>query len=815
MRTSKPNKRLISSGFRLLLATRWRRQRSDSHRAGKIFLKFRLNLPMACAVHRIFGSAHTTLFLILLILGAASAARAQNGVLTGRIQDSSGAPFAGAEVTFTADDGAVERTHSNAEGAFALSSPHGNTGRLRITANGFQPQEIAIANPAAPIEVLLVPWPVTARVTVSATRTETRLGDTAASVVILARERINQTAAVTLDDTLRQVPGFSLFRRSGSRTANPTVQGVSLRATGASGASRAVVLEDGVPLNDPFGGWIYWERVPREALDRVELLRGGASNLYGSAALGGIVNIFTREPPDEPMLSLSVSAGSQTTLDSSLFTGARLGQWGFSLSGADFATRGYVPVDERERGIVDTRASSRNVALEFTVSRSFGDKGRIFGRATSFGESRHNGTPLQINRTHLRTFAAGGEIAPKSVGTFSIRLFGGTELFDQTFTSVNALRTAETLTRLQRSPSQNFGFSAQWSRAVGSRQALVAGIEGRSVRGLSDEIGYIAGNPTSLIGAGGRERDWGLFLQDVVQVTPRFFVTAGGRFDRWRNFAALSATRPLLANGANTLTRFPDRTESAFSPQVSVLYKVTERVSLNASVSRAFRAPSLNELYRSFRVGNVLTLANENLGAERLSGGEAGARFDGWSGKLFLRGNLFWSEITRPVANVTLTTTPNLITRQRQNLGRTRSAGLELDAEARLNRFWTISGGYLFAAATVREFPANNSLEGLWLPQVARHQASFQVQFNNASLFTVSAQGRFNGHQFDDDQNLFSLERFFTLDAIISRRLNDKVELFVAGENLTSQRYSVGRTPVRTVGPPLFGRAGIRVTLKK
>src|SRR5215208_4682662 len=126
---------------------------------------------------------------------------------------------------------------------------------------------------------------LTETITVTATRTETRVADTPASVVVLSREAVEASAAPTLDDALRQVAGFTLFRRTGSRVANPTAQGVTLRGVGASGASRALVLDDGVPLNDPFGGWIYWGRLPRIAMDRAEILRGGASDLYGSSAM--------------------------------------------------------------------------------------------------------------------------------------------------------------------------------------------------------------------------------------------------------------------------------------------------------------------------------------------------------------------------------------------------------------------------------------------------------------------------------------------------------------------------------------------------
>src|SRR5204862_3002472 len=133
-------------------------------------------------------------------------------------------------------------------------------------------------------------------ITVSANRTSTRLVETPTSVVVLSRDDLNATAAFRTDDMLRQVPGFSLFRRTTSRTANPTAQGVSLRGLGASGASRALVLVDGVSLNDPYGGWVAWGRVPRAALARAEVLRGGGSDVYGGGAFGGAIQLFLLPP---------------------------------------------------------------------------------------------------------------------------------------------------------------------------------------------------------------------------------------------------------------------------------------------------------------------------------------------------------------------------------------------------------------------------------------------------------------------------------------------------------------------------------------
>ncbi|MBV9211419.1 MAG: Plug domain-containing protein, partial [Acidobacteria bacterium] len=195
---------------------------------------------------------------------------------------------------------------------------------LKIHARGFKSIERnwrASDAEAARLEFTLAPAPLTEEVTVTATRTETRLGETPQSVAVVSADELATTAAVTLDDALRQVAGFQLFRRAGSRTSNPTSQGVSLRGVGASGASRALVLYDGVPLNDPFGGWVYWSRVPRARVSRVEVLRGGASNLYGSGALGGVVNIMPRTI-DAPTLDLEVSYGNELTPDATLFTAA-------------------------------------------------------------------------------------------------------------------------------------------------------------------------------------------------------------------------------------------------------------------------------------------------------------------------------------------------------------------------------------------------------------------------------------------------------------------------------------------------------------
>jgi outer membrane receptor protein involved in Fe transport len=647
--------------------------------------------------------------------------------------------------------------------------------------------------------------------TVTATRTERRLGDTAASVAVLSAQELAASAAPTVDDALRQVPGFSLFRRSGSRFANPTTQGVSLRGLGASGASRALVLADGIPLNDPFGGWIAWGRVPRAALERIEVLRGAGSDLYGSTALGGVVQLLRRPArgsADGPVIVADGSAGQLHSADGSLFAAGTWKGWGASVAAESSRTDGYVLVDPAVRGLVDTPAGSRHNTFEGTVERGTAAGGRLFVRGSRYTEDRTNGTPLQTNDSDFRQWSAGGD-SPAGGGFLSVRGWGGDQEYHQGFTSVAADRASERLLRSQSVPADTAGGSIQWSHPVTDLHALVGGVELRQVHGSSDETVFGNGPPT-LVSVGGRQRTGGLYLEDVARLSPRLSLTVGGRYDSWTNDG-------VKRSGTAPETRLPRRDETAFSPRASLLFQATESWAWTASAYKAFRAPTLNELYRAFRVGNVQTLANQDLRAERLTGGETGLLFTGHGGRgvrIEARETLFWMDIDQTIANVTLSVTPGLITRQRQNLGSTRSRGIETEITARAGDRWTLTGGWLLSDARVVTAPAERDLEGLRLSQVPRNQATLQVRFDDPRFATVALQARWTGAQFDDDQNQFLLRSFTSVDALVSRSLGTWLRglaIFAAGENLANTSYDIGRTPLRTLGAPRTLRVGFRV----
>jgi outer membrane receptor protein involved in Fe transport len=753
-----------------------------------------------------FRRAFVCMGLVLCILPGFGWGQAE--ALRGTVQDETGAAIVSAEVRLVDASGAQSTASTDGQGRFQFQKLQETPARVEVRARGFETIQHTISRgEGKELVIIMKPSPQREDVIVSAARTEVRLAETPGSTILLSETDVISTPALRVDDVLRQVPGFSLFRRSGSRTANASAQGFSLRGLGGSAASRALVLLDGISLVDPFGAWVNWDRIPRVSLANVEVYRGGTSNLYGSAALGGVVQFRMREP-DASSVVVEGSFGNETTPDLSIWTGTRKGVWTFSSSAELFRTDGYILVPNDVRGSIDTVANSENASIYARVSRDLGMGGRIFVRGNFFTELRNNGTPSQTNDTRLGEGALGLDQPLGANDSLSLRIYGEAENYNQRFSAIAPDRNSETLTNIQHVPEQVIGGAGQWTHLLGSAQTFIGGVDLSEVIGSSGEL-LLTGLNKSRLG-GGRQRTAGFFGEDIIRLR-QWTVILAGRVDHWQNFNGELLTIPL--SGPPDLTKYPDRSESAFSPRVSVLRAINEHVSLTASVYGAFRAPSLNELYRTFRVGNVVTSNNAFLKAERLTGGEAGLNMSGLEGKLNLRANFFWSGIKDPIANVTIDSTSDPIQRMKENLGRTRSRGIEFDGSWRPKRDFQVSAGYSYTDATVVSYPGNPgevSLVGLNVPQVPRNVFTWEARYWNASRFLLSLQGRFIGQQFDDDQNTFALDKFYSMDAQLGRGIGRHTQVFVATENMFNHRYQVARTPVLNLGPPALVRVGLR-----
>lgn len=736
----------------------------------------------------------------------------QTHTIHGTVYDSTGAVVRGATVTYVSGNGRLE-TQTDEKGEFSLSGEDGGT--LEASLPGFASDSVQIKphTTAENIRLTLTPAPNQQRIEVTGGE-PVRIPATPSSDYGIPTEEVQNAGSLVLDDILRQVPGFSTYRRSSSLYANPSSQGVSLRGVGASATSRSIVTVDGIPANDAFGGWVYWGRVPRVGVDSMEVINGGSSDLYGGGALGGVVKLRTKETL-ESYGDLELSYGSMNTPDVSFSSGISWDGWTISAMGQAMKTGGYIPVPEAQRGSVDANVNTGDLTGIIEVAHAIGERGRFFVRGSDFGESRDNGTVLQENNTTLPEVDLGADWSSADWGSFSARLYGTTERYHQTFSAVAADRNSESLTDNQETPSQQVGFIATWSKLFAEKHNVAAGFEAHDVRGHSEETNYVKGVESALVDAGGRQHSFGFYGQDTVLFARTWVLTLGARVDTWNNNSGYQERVPLISSVTPINQTFPSRTESAFSPKVTLTRNFSNGIAASASVYQAFRAPTLNELYRNFRVGNTITLANPALTGEHLTGGEAGLSMQRWKNRLTVRGNFFWSDINKPVANVTLSSTPSLIIQQKENLGTTQAIGFELSGQVQLNPRMQIAGSYLFVNSTVSSFSANPVLVGLRLPEVP--QNSFGLQFSYAGKnWNAGVQARFMGQQYENDLNTLPMGRGFSLDSQVSRQILPHTALFFAAQNLTNDRFITAVTPtaigiIHSVGPPIFVRGGVRL----
>ena len=276
------------------------------------------------------------------------------------VLDEQGLAVVGARVTATLRAANISRTVSSANERFSLAGLMPGSYTLRVSASGFQVQDVTVdrddRDDRRPSRSGSNP-PATPSSSSSRRRARNSvIADVPASINIVSNEQIERSPAVVADDVLRQVPTFSLFRRTSSLAANPTAQGVSLRGIGPSGVSRTLVLLDDVPFNDPFGGWVYWTRVPMMNAERIEIIDGATSSLYGNYAMGGVINIVTNRPTPRTLI-FKPQYGNRSTPKMDLFASDVWGKFGVTFDATSLQTDGYLIVAEEERGAIDNEAN--------------------------------------------------------------------------------------------------------------------------------------------------------------------------------------------------------------------------------------------------------------------------------------------------------------------------------------------------------------------------------------------------------------------------------------------------------------------------
>jgi outer membrane receptor protein involved in Fe transport len=611
---------------------------------------------------------------------------------------------------------------------------------------------------------------------------------TSISEISESMQRI-QIGAGRVETALAQVPGLQQFRRSDARSANPTSQGVTLRGLGGNASSRAVLILDDVPQSDPFGGWISWPGYDALNLASIRVRKGGGNVRAGSGALAGTIELDSLQNTN--LFSGSAAYGSRDSMAVQAALMRKLGDGTLSISGSFARGDGFIPIIASQRGSVDRPAPYEQAGIAVRAVAPLTADIQLQANVRAFRDERDRGFDFSDNQNSgvdasLRLVNRGSGWQWSALGYIQLRDFSNR------FGAIAANRNSVNITLDQFSvPSTGVGARFEMRPPLGSNAELKIGGEWRRTTGETKENFFFSGTvPGRYRNAGGRTDTLGAFAEASFEPSAAFTITAGARADHWE-IARGFRKEVNIGGSVRSDDTFTDRSGWEGTGRIGAALQANEKIKLRASTYLGWRLPTLNELYRPFRVGADATAANELLAPERLKGAEAGVEFS--AANLLLSATAFANRLDNAIANVTLGRGPGVFPgvgfvanggayRQRQNLDAINSKGVELDARLSLNAI-TLRAGYAYVDANVKSRGAAAGLSGLRPAQVPRHFANVGAGYSGRAL-SIDAGLRYVGRQYEDDANTAQLRDAVTIDAAASYAITNNFRVEFRGENL-------------------------------
>lgn len=595
-------------------------------------------------------------------------------------------------------------------------------------------------------------------------------------VQVLDRETLVTTASGRIEDALSNIAGFQQFRRSDSRSANPSAQGATLRSLGGNATSRALVLLDGVPMADPFFGYIPFSAIAPGRLATARITRGGGSGPFGAGALAGTIELTSADAATLGPLSaraLVNDRGETETAASLAWDGSR----GFgTVSGRWDRGKGFYTTPEADRVPASARAAfdAYSVAARGVVSLS--DEVELQGRGLAFRDNR------TLRFTGADSLSEGQDASIRLVGRGAWQFDALAYVQARNFANrvISSTRYVPVLDQ-RYTPSSGVGGKLELRPPTGPDNVLRLGADYRRSKGelFETALSAFTGAVTARRNAGGTNSDFGLFAENDLTLGP-VTLTAGARADRTSIRDGFFTERD--GNGVLVQdSRYAGRSGWSFSWRGGALYRASDALSLRAAAYTGLRLPTLNELYRPFVVFPVVTQANADLLNERLRGYEVGVDYSP-SDALRIGLTAFDNRVKNAIANVTVA--ENL--RQRRNIDAIRARGLEATASLAFGDF-DLDGSAAWTNARAQGSSFAAALDGKRPSQIPEWAASATLSWRPSDDRLLSASVRHTGAQFEDDLETDVLPAATTVDAFARFGLTSGLALVLRGENLLDE----------------------------
>jgi outer membrane receptor protein involved in Fe transport len=659
--------------------------------------------------------------------------------------------------------------------------------------------------------------PPVEQVIVTAARLPPAAAEAAFSTVRLGERDLARSQRV--DEAVSQTPGVSLFRRTSSLSANPTTQGITLRAIAPSGAGRALVTLDGVPPNDPFGGWVIWSQLAPESLTGIDIVRGAGAGPYGAGALTGVIGLKERDAG----VAADVSVGELGSQRASAAAVSTLGRLEFMGAASYDKSDGYVPVRGPKQGAADTKTDLEAKSISGRVDMATG-LGLLSLRGGFFEEDRGAGLAGARANASGNVFSATLVQAPRGQALgWKLQAWRRTSDLFNSSVAVAADRSGTTPANSQdKTPATGWGLNGAVRKKVGDLEWEL-GADARlndgeererySYSGGTYTRNRVAGGKTSVVGAYG----------DGSWTTGPWLVAGGLRLDHWENTDGFRVERNALTGAVLLDQRPADRDGEVVSGRLGVTRKIGDGATARIAGYTGFRPASLNELYRPFRVGNDVTEANAGLKPERLQGLEAGVSHKGAKG--LIEATAFWNRIDDPIVNVTLGAGPGTfpiggfipaggVLRQRQNAGTIDAVGFEGRAERTIGAV-TLTSALSVTDARLDGGSTAPQLTGKRPAQAPVWSATAGLSADLTETLMLATDLTWEGKRFEDDLNSRVLDPAWRLDARLDWRVKPLVTVYVAGDNLLDAEIQTSRTADGVAGyaVPRIVRVGLRLAI--
>ena len=592
------------------------------------------------------------------------------------------------------------------------------------------------------------------------------------STIELDRDLIVTSASGRLEDALGNVAGFQQFRRSDSRSSNPSAQGATLRALGGNATSRALVLLDGVPIADPFFGFIPFNAVPPERLAAIRVTRGGGSGPFGAGALAGTIELESAGADDLGLITVGALANFRGDTQLSASLAPQVGNGFAMVHGRWDRGEGFFTTPEDQRVPASSRANYDSWSVGGRLVQRLGEDVEVQLRGLAFDDQR------TLRFEGADSSARGEDLSLRLVsrGPWQVDALAYAQWRNFSNVVISSTRFTRVLDQKD-TPSSGLGGRLEVRPPLGGGHTLRFGADYRRSAGdlFEDSYSAFSGALQENRFAGGATSDLGFYAENDWQAGA-LTLTGGLRADR---YAISDGYYRALTPGGDVLVDevYADQRDWEVTWRAGALYELDDAVSLRAAAYSGLRLPTLNELYRPFVVFPVVTQANAALRPERLEGWEFGidlAPSDGFS----LAATWFDNRVKDAIANVTLA--PNL--RQRRNLDAIAARGLELSARLGRGPF-SIDGTLAATDAEVEGSGFAFPLDGNRPPQVPELAASLTAAYTPRPGVRLAATLRHVGAQFEGDLEDDVLPAATTLDLFAQMPLHGTLSLVGRVEN--------------------------------